>query len=86
MTGWQKIETLPEAEHVMLWFPDGERGIGGIECATVFFGERPEDEWSYWTHGGPNSGIDWYPRNNERPSHWMPLPEPPLPSPPESSR
>ena len=84
MTGmvmdWQPIETMPEGQHILLFWPDGEKGVGGIECATVY---KNDDVplggigWSYWTHGGPNSGLDWEPRNDERPTHWMPLPAPP---------
>lgn len=71
---WKKIETAPEGEHILLYWPHGERGVGGMECATFY---RYEDSWSYWTHGGPNSGLDWDPRDNEKPTHWMPLPPPP---------
>ena len=75
MSEWQPIETLRDGEHVLLYFPIGERGVGGRETAMVF---RHDDEWSYWSHGGPNSGSDFEPsRDGERPTHWMPLPEPP---------
>lgn len=73
---WQPIETLPEGEHILLWFPNGERGVGGMETGTVF---RNYDDGSLdsgaWTHGGPNSGSDW--EFCEPPTLWMPLPEPP---------
>jgi len=73
---WQPIETLPMGEHVLLWFPKGERGVGGMECATVFV----EDDgfgkiWYFWTEGGPNSGSDW--SAPEAPTRWMRLPPPP---------
>lgn len=75
---WRPIETAPEGEHVMLWWPEGERGIGGIECATIFRGDpHSSTGMSFWTHGGPNSGTDWEPRNSEKPTHWQPLPSPP---------
>lgn len=84
MIGWQPIETLRDGECVLLWFPHGERGIGGIETAMVFRHESHAfgTEWSFWTHGGPNSGSDWEVWNGpdgkpERPTHWMPLPDPP---------
>lgn len=70
---WHPIETLPEGEHVALFFPDGERGGGGVEMATVF---TDDGRWSYWTHGGPNSGLDWEPHNDERPTMWMKVPMP----------
>lgn len=76
---WQPIETLPEAEHVALWFPKGERGVGGIECATVYLegdGGFSKTGMAFWTHGGPNAGTDWEPRNEEKPTRWARLNEP----------
>ncbi len=75
MSEWQPIETLPEGEHVLLWFPHGERGIGGIEAATVFRHEEGAGPMYGWTHGGPNAGTDW--EFCEPPTRWMPLPKPP---------
>ena len=75
MLDWQPIETLPEGEHVALYFLHGEKGAGGIECATVFFepdGFSPTG-MAFWTHGGPNSGSDWEPRDGERPTFWARL-------------
>ena len=72
---WQPIETLPEGEHVLLWFPHGERGIGGIEAATVYRDLDGNFDDVGWTHGGANSGGDW--QFCEMPTHWMRLPEPP---------
>ena len=72
---WFPIESLPEGRHVLLYFEEGEKGNGGIECGTVYFNDR--DLWTYMTHGGANAGDFWEPRNNEKPTHWMPLPEPP---------
>lgn len=74
MDNWQPIATVPEGQHVLLWFPNGERGIGGMECATVFRDNGKLDNGG-WTHGGPNSGLDW--EFCEPPTHWMPLPDPP---------
>ena len=71
---WQSIDTVPEGEHVLLFFPNGEKGNGGIETATVFRDESPNG-FSYWTHGGPNAGGDWETR--EAPTHWMRLPPAP---------
>lgn len=75
MSEWRPIETAPEGEHIMLFWPGGERGNGGIECATIFRDET--GALSYWTHGGPNAGSDWEPRDGERPTHWRRLPEQP---------
>lgn len=71
---WQPIASVPAGEHVLLYFPNGERGVGGIEAATVF-PDNGDGLTGGWTHGGPNSGSDW--EFCERPTHWMPLPEPP---------
>ena len=73
---WQPIGTLPVGEHVALYFPKGERGVGGIECATVFVDDISPTGMSFWTHGGPNSGSDWEPADGERPTHWARI-EPP---------
>jgi hypothetical protein len=72
---WQPIETAPEAEHILLWFPNGENGIGGMECATIYKDLDSNLGFSFWTHGGPNAGDDFYPV--EVPTMWMPLPKPP---------
>lgn len=73
---WQPIDTVPEGVHVLLWFPKGEHGIGGIESATVFRNDpHTPHGFSFWTHGGPNSGSDW--DTDEAPTYWMPLPSPP---------
>lgn len=71
---WQPIETYEDGTHVLFWFPNGEKGIGGIEAATAY---RDKDGLitGGWTHGGPNSGLDFdFP---ESPTHWQALPEPP---------
>lgn len=86
VAGWQPIETLPEGEHVLLYWRQGERGAGGMECATVFRNDNPDNllpPMFFWTHGGPNSGSDWDPKEDhktdepEMPSFWMKLPDPP---------
>ena len=76
MADWQPIDAAPEGEHILLWFPNGERGIGGIEAGTIFR-DVITGKWDTcaWTHGGPNSGYDW--SFTEQPTHWMPLPESP---------
>lgn len=76
---WQPIDTVPEGEHVLLYWPHGERGgWGGLECATVFKSESETTGFSYWTHGSANGGSDWEPRDDERPTYWMRLPAGPL--------
>lgn len=66
---WHSIDTIPEGEHVALYFEQGEKGNGGIEMARVFK-DDVTGEWSYWTHGGPNAGSDWQPVRGERPVAW----------------
>ena len=56
---WKPIEDAPEGEHILVYMPHGERGNGGIEAVTLFKGFYDGDEWSYWTHGGPNAGSDF---------------------------
>lgn len=77
MSNWQPIETLPEGVHVLLWFPKGERGIGGMETATVY--REPDGPsrcgYAFWTHGGPNAGSEW--DTDEAPTLWMHI-EPPV--------
>lgn len=78
---WYPISCLPEGEHVLLYWPVGERGVGGIECATVYRNSA-WPHFDYWTHGGPNGGSDFDATNYEKPTHWMPLP----PAPREESK
>ena len=74
-TGWYPISSLPEGRHVLLYWAKGENGNGGIEAATVSIND---DDFGYWTHGGGNNGLDWDVRDNEKPTHWRPLPSPPI--------
>lgn len=75
---WQPIETAPEGVNILLYWTEGELGVGGMECAMIFRGDpHSKSGLSFWTHGGPNAGSDWEPRGGEAPTHWMPLPAPP---------
>ena len=79
MSEWQPIDTVPEGVHVLLYWLKGERSIGGMEAATVYRSTQPlSDPLTFYTHGGPNAGSDWEPADREMPTHWMPLPEPPV--------
>lgn len=79
MTQWQPIDSVPEGKNVLLFWPIGQKGNGGMECAVVYRDETEKSGFSYWTHGGANAGWDFQdPCNGEKPTHWMPLPAPPL--------
>lgn len=71
---WLPIDTYMEGYHALFYFPEGERGIGGIEAATSYRDDDGKIRGG-WSHGGPNSGSDF--DFCEEPTHWMPLPEPP---------
>lgn len=83
MGEWQPMETYKDGDHVLFYFPHGERGNGGIETAMLF---RRGDCWDFWTHGGPNSGSDFEVADNERPTMWRHYdwPSNPIPGPPSS--
>lgn len=86
MGEWQDISTAPEGVQILLFWAEGEAGNGGMECAIIFRGDiQSPTGMSFWTHGGPNGGSDWEPRNSEKPTHWQPLPEPPTASPDTAS-
>jgi hypothetical protein len=73
---WRPIETYEEWTHALFWLPKGERGLGGVETGTMGRDENGKVDWtSVWTHGGPNSGLDFEFR--EMPTHWAPVPEGP---------
>ena len=79
MSEWQPIETAPrDGTSVLLWgLVAGE--ISGPDKETGFAGEG---EWAEGTHYKPDedwwllSGGDCY-STWCKPTHWMPLPEPP---------
>lgn len=63
---WQPIETAPEGNHTMLLLVDGE----------VYSGYRLEDEgWAF--PFADYHGCGCCSRCRDKPTHWMPLPEPP---------
>lgn len=74
---WLPFETYVAGHHALFYFAHGERGSGGMETGMMF----PDHDGTYsptaWSHGGPNSGLDFDFTNGEMPSHWMPLPNPP---------
>lgn len=69
---FQPIETYRDGDFVMFLFPNGEKGNGGIETAMSF----KDDDGVYrvgWSHGGPNSGLDF--EFIEPPCMWARLPD-----------
>jgi len=78
MAEWKLIATNPPpyAESVLIFLPEGNKGLPGCEVAQ-WWGEKPpgqgEPEECWWTNGGPNGGDD---RDDFiAATHWMPLPE-----------
>lgn len=60
--GWQKIETCPEDEEVLLYFP--------LVKATR--------EWGVGSPPRMKAGKVWqHTHDRIPPTHWMPLPDPP---------
>lgn len=72
--GWQPIETAPKNISVLIFIPNAEHyGSGIYRAILVHF--RPEMYEAYWTTTAVNSGYDLGDRH--KPTHWMPLPDPP---------
>lgn len=73
MSAWRKIKTVPkDGTRVLLSSPDADK------TANPFIGSWRDDE------GMPDGGA-WWERDDARfpidaadPSHWMPLPDPPV--------
>lgn len=72
---WQPIETAPESEPILVFSPKANRGRDSCEVVIIYRMEDGEIHW--WTNGGANAGSDLYYDDDERPTHWMPLPTPP---------
>jgi hypothetical protein len=76
---WQPIETAPEGEPVLCFCPKAHRGLDSCEVLVIVHGgdDFHKSGRSYWTNGGPNAGDDMDFPQDQEPTHWMPLPEPP---------
>lgn len=61
LSEWQPIETAPKEVKVIVWSQ-------AIVCPCIAY--RIEGQWA-------DSEGDWDLRDDEQPTHWMPLPEPP---------
>jgi hypothetical protein len=69
MTEWQTMETAPKDTDVLLYLGDGYMVIGE--------GWHTYDEPPY---GEPSKELYWWvlETGQVHPTHWMPLPEPPI--------
>ena len=75
MTGWQLIETAPKDGKFFLGAKNLGVGYGWVRyiCRWSKFKKSFESQFSI-----AEGGI-WYPLDEKNtPSHWMPLPEPPI--------
>jgi hypothetical protein len=64
---WQTIETAPKDVAILVW-DEWEKGMGVAQWVH---------EWESWCWAQA-AASDEYPANGPiRPTHWMPLPEPP---------
>ena len=63
MSDWQPIETAPKGVFLLVWEPDETEPKTGSIWLAAFDGAQ-------WVEDGTEHVID-------RPTHWMPLPEPP---------
>jgi len=63
---WKPIETAPKDEVILAWMVDFE---GESMCSIIEFNGVDRCEWA---NTGEEFGISWF-----KPTHWMPLPEPP---------
>ena len=64
---WKPIETAPKDGTVFLGYKRGQFR----ECYKV-----PRDDCDMWCFGGTSGADDLFP--NIKPTHWMPLPKPPV--------
>ena len=66
---WQPIETAPKGESVLLYC----RGFASVYCGRKRYGNLGEPQQSEFAWRCDSSG------RFASPTHWMPLPPPPLP-------
>lgn len=74
--GWQPIETAPkDGTYVDIWVPD----FGGYRVTNAHWAIH------HWLNGRPQSKPAWGPETSDGPppvpTHWQPLPEPPVTQP-----
>lgn len=71
MKDWQPIETAPKDGTVIdVWVKDLKKNDGSGQRRTHVWWSKNADRWSDdWLHVPRMFGV--------KPTHWMPLPEPP---------
>jgi len=72
---WLSIETAPKDGTTFLGFKDGRIA----EAYLV-----PRDDCEMWSFGNTSGAVEFWP--NLKPTHWMPLPAPPMASPPQAEQ
>lgn len=71
-TAWQPIETAPKNESVLIYIPNAEHyGVGVYRGMLVDMGTGP-----HWSANAVAMGRDL--GRDTMPTHWMPLPVPPV--------
>lgn len=74
--GWQPIETAPkDGTWVLVWGGETDEmmDISREECRRVVTAQYSYVRWQFaWFDGG------FYGKFDKPPTHWMPLPEPPI--------
>lgn len=86
MTEWKPIETAPKnGTFVLLHVPDGALESGPVTIGTYFNAEERDERgrfkkgefvyahWTGWLGMDGDTRPSWC-----NPTHWMPLPSPPL--------
>jgi hypothetical protein len=69
MSAWHPIETAPkDGSRIWAYFPFNGRSY------AVYWDQNGYEEHPNWTLDGGESAL----LNYDPPTHWMPLPEPPL--------
>ena len=77
MSEWQPIGTAPQDDTEVLLFVEGERKIAKWSSKPQWWPWDNKPHRPCWV--GVTCGDDWFNEYWERdkPTHWMPLPEPP---------
>lgn len=75
MNEWQPIETAPEDQSVLIYIPNAEHYGEGVYRALRK--ETVKKGVFIWMTTGLRHGSDLL-RRDYQPTHWMPLPDPPV--------